>query len=174
MITENNKKYNALNDAKLLIKPLKYWSLLGFLRGFLGLRKNILEKNELLPSFVFQRYAENNIGEDNLEQKKKYIDDVVEYLIKEQSLLATKHYDYYLRGILVDFALSAILIFSMFCLFFLFGYKNIITFVVLFLIVLKIFLIRVIAKYIMNNTKRTFSLSEIDIKLPWKELNLSK
>lgn len=165
--------YDAMGDATALAAPLRKWARIGFLRGFSGIRKEILPMGEMvLPSKAFSEVAWESLATiphegPEYEARHGYIIAVEEILRQRQTQFVEDHYRNSVWGHVCDFLLALVFIGLMVALLMTVGPFSSLTLILLSLIGVKIFFLQISVRRAIGIAQSAFKFSKEDIKLPW-------
>jgi hypothetical protein len=166
-------RYDAKGDANALAAPLRKWARIGFLRGFSGVRREILPMGAMvLPSKAFSEVAWESLEQTpsdtpEYEERHRYILDVEEILRQRQTQFVEDHYRNSVWGHVCDFLLAMLFAVLMVELLLTVGPLSVLTLVLLALIGVKIVFLHVSVRRAIRIAQSAFQVSHEDIKLPW-------
>jgi hypothetical protein len=172
-MTKELKNYDAKADADLLAQPLKKWANIGFLRGFAGVRNEIIPGGEVtLPSSVFHRVAIDQIGYGNpskeeMAKRLKYVEDVVAMLSQSQAHYVEEHYKRSIYGHIADFITALIMTGLIIGLFQTYGYFHPLALSLVGLLGAKLLFLFVSVRRMIKIARNTFAKQTMNISLPW-------
>ncbi|MDW9481771.1 hypothetical protein GOB57_24285 [Sinorhizobium meliloti] len=168
-----NSRYDAMGDANALAAPLSKWARIGFLRGFSGIRKEILPMGEMvLPSKAFSGVAWESLesiphGGAEYEARHRYILEVEEILLQKQTQFVEDHYRNSMWGHVCDFVLALVFVVLMVALLMTVGPFSSLTLVLLALIGIKILFLQISVRRAIGIAQAAFQFSRDDVVLPW-------
>ncbi|MCS4088416.1 hypothetical protein [Rhizobium sp. BK176] len=166
-------QYDAMGDATTLAAPLRKWARIGFLRGFSGVRKEILPMGAMiLPSKAFGDVAWESLNSishegEEYEARHRYVLEVEEILRQRQSQFVEDHYRNSVWGHICDFLLALVFVGLMIGLLTSVGPLSPLTIGLLSLIGIKIIFLHVSVRRAIRIAQSAFQFSRDDIKLPW-------
>jgi hypothetical protein len=167
--------YDALGDATALAAPLRKWARIGFLRGFSGIRKEIVPIGEMtLPSKAFSEVAWESLAsipheDPEYEARHQYIMAVEEILRQRQTQFVEDHYRNSVWGHVCDFILAFVFVGLMVGLLMTVGPFSSLTLVLLMLIGIKIVFLQISVRRAIGIAQSAFKFSKDDIVLPWNK-----
>ncbi|MBY3432834.1 hypothetical protein HFN89_01420 [Rhizobium laguerreae] len=170
---DGKRRYDAQGDATALAAPLLKWARIGFLRGFSGVRKEILPVGAMvLPSKAFGDVAWESLGSlphegEEYEERHRYILEVEEILRQRQSQFVEDHYRNSVWGHVCDFLMALVFVGLMIGLLRTVGPYSPLTIGLLSLIGIKILFLHVSVRRAIRIAQSAFQFSRDDIKLPW-------
>lgn len=173
MNAEPTAKYDAGADAERLLVTIRKWAGMGFLRGFAGIRQEILPKGKMsLPSAAFHEAAVAGLDEltDEAEvaRRRAYIDEVESKLRETQASAINEHFRKAALGQVADAALGFFVIALTIGLLWRVGPFNPLTFVFLILFAAKLAFMHFTVRKMLNAATKAFKSHPDDIVLPWK------
>ena len=167
-------RYDAQGDAVALSAPLRKWARIGFLRGFSGVRKEILPVGEMvLPSKAFSEVAWENLASIPHEtpeyaERHRYVMEVEEILRQRQTQFVEDHLRSSMWGHVCDFLLALLFLGLMAGLMFTVGPYSHLTLSLLGLIAMKILFLQISVRRAIGIAQSAFQFSREDVKLPWE------
>lgn len=168
-----NNHYDAMEDATALAAPLRKWARIGFLRGFSGIRKEILPMGEMvLPSKAFAEVAWESLDSiphesAEYEKRHRYVLEVEEILRQRQTQFVEDHYRNSVLGHVCDFLLALVFMALMAALIMTVGPFSSLTLSLLSLIGIKILFLQISVRRAIGIAQAAFKVSRDDIRLPW-------
>nr|WP_250808363.1 hypothetical protein [Neorhizobium tomejilense] len=166
-------RYDAQKDAAALAAPLKKWARLGFLRGFSGIRKEMLPLGQMsLPSKAFSEVAWESLSAtpaDTPEYKERhrYVMEVEEILAQRQTRFVEDHIRNFFLGKLCDIFMALVFAALMIGLVLQVGAFSGLTLCLFALIFVKIFYLHVSVRRALGIAQAAFQCSRDDVRLPW-------
>lgn len=172
----NNKiaPYNADLDIEKLSKNISKWGTIGFLRGFAGVRAEVLPKGKMnLPSAAFYEAALKmlNIGDpcdQEREYRVQYINTVEARLREIQAKAINEHFAKATYGQILDGVLALFILFLATSLILSVGGTHWITMLLIFLMAIKLLYMRWAVKRMLAISQEAFKAKVDDIKVPWQ------
>lgn len=172
-MTTDVNHYDAQRDAAILVAPMRRWARIGFLRGFSGIRKEILPEGEMvLPSKAFSDVAWESLAEvsetsPEYAERHRYIMEVEEILRQRQTQFVENHLRNSMLGHVCDFLLALLLLGLMIALMVAVGPFSALTLSLFGLIGIKILFLQVSVRRAIDIAQAAFKFSREDVKLPW-------
>ena len=171
----NKSVYDAHKDADDLLKPLKKWASIGFLRGFSFTRREVVPEGFMaLPSTVFLKVAteslkESQVDKDERASREKYVQEVEEILRERQNKLVDAHFKSSVIGRVLDILLGLAFVLLMVTLFLSVGpfSKFTISFMVGMSLILMLLQLSV-GRFI-KVAEAAFFMEKTSVKLPWSK-----
>lgn len=172
MGAEPKATYNAKSDAEKLSASMKKWASIGFLRGFSGIREEVLPKGKMnLPSAAFHEAATRDIETvtDEMERMRRlsYIAAVEAKLREAQAEYINAHFTKAAFGQAVDMALGLAVIAMTVGLIVRVGAFHPLTFAFLVLFALKLVFMHFTVRHMLKAASKGFRSEASEISLPW-------
>lgn len=168
-------RYDAMADANALAAPLRKWARIGFLRGFSGVRKEILPMGQMvLPSKAFSVVAWESLDATprdtpEYDERHRYILELEEILRQKQTQFVEDHYRNSVWGHICDFLLALVFVVLMIALMVKVGPFSSLTLALLALIGIKILFLQVSVRRAIRIAQDAFQFSLENVKLPWEQ-----
>lgn len=169
--------YDARDDALALAKPLRTWARMGFLRGFVGMRRDLGPSGRMvLPSTAFYEAAMAGLADPlpanaaEASARLAYVEEVEGMLQALQTSLVHEHYRKALHGRIVDIAvgfLSAVLVGLSWVEL---GIEHPVTVGILLILSAKAILIHIFIRRMVSGAMGAFLASASDVRLPWRQI----
>lgn len=164
--------YDAEMDAEKLSVPMKKWARMGFLRGFAGVRGEVLPKGKMsLPSAAFHEAATRGLQDignpDEFERRHVYISAVESKLREVQAEAISDHFRKAALGRAADFALGFMVIALTAGLIVRLGAFHPLTFVFLILFAAKLLFMHLSVRGMLNAANAAFKTQASEVRLPW-------
>lgn len=172
-MADGGERLDARRDAEALASPLASWARFGFLRGFSGMRKEILPDGAVvLPSKAFSVAAARSLSampadDPRLDARKLYVSEVEETLRGLQTEAVEAHYRNTIWGHVCDLAMALVFVALMAALIVEVGPYSKLTIGLLALIAAKIIFLQYSVRRAVRIAERAFMVSDRDIGLPW-------
>ena len=166
-------RYNSDDIVSQLSVPMQKWAAMGFMRGFAGIRSEVLPKGKMiLPSAAFTEIAKNavsdgNPSEEELEIRKAYVADVDLKLRQMQGDAINKHFKFAAIGQLFDIGMAVGILALIAGLLIRVGPMHPLTMSLIFLLAVKLLFVRHSAKRVLNIAQVAFKSKADKIRLPW-------
>lgn len=165
--------YDAERDAEELASPMRRWARIGFMRGFAGIRAEVLPKGKVsLPSAAFHAAATKGIeevGEEEAARRHAYISAVESKLRKVQATSIQDHFVKATLGQVADIAIGILVLSLTIGLIARFGPFHPVTFVFLVLFAMKLGFMQLSARRFLKAADEAFNQQAEDIRLPWSD-----
>jgi hypothetical protein len=165
--------YDAKTDAALFAESLRAWAKLGFLRGFAGVRSEIIPGGKMtLPTAAFHRIATESLEEGapdkvEIERRRLYISDVSTMLSEHQSFYIDQHYKGFILGHVVDIVVGLAVIAIMAGLFYTYGPFHPIPLALVGLLGVKLIFLFLSVRRMIKIAQNTFTSKAAMIRIPW-------
>lgn len=173
MEADVTSRYDSRRDAALLAAPLGKWARIGFLRGFAGIRKEILPVGAMaLPSKVFAEVAYESLETVPRESEEyaarlAYINEVEEILRGKQNEFVENHYVNSIWGHVGDFVTAVMFVALGWALIATVGPFDHLTLFLLALMGIKIMFLQVSVHRAIGIAQQAFQTRREQIVLPW-------
>lgn len=165
-------EYNAEKDAEKLSEPMRRWARIGFMRGFAGIRGEMLPRGKVsLPSAAFHAAATQGIdevGEEEAARRRIYI-AVVEARLRE--VQAESIHDHFMKaawGQIADFGVGVLVVVLTVGLLVRVGPFEPITFAFLLLFALKLGFMQLSVRRFVKVAEEAFNHQADRVRLPWR------
>lgn len=164
--------YDAEGDAWRISASMRKWKSIGFLRGFAGIREEVLPKGKMsLPSAAFHEAASEGLDgiEDTAEQgrRKAYIATVESRLREIQAEAISGHFRMAALGRMADMALGLFVIGLTAGLLIRLGPFDPLTFAFLVLFAAKLGFMHISVVRMLRKANVAFLVDPSQIALPW-------
>lgn len=174
MVASDGAAYDAEGDARRLSVPIRKWKGMGFLRGFAGIRQEVLPKGKMsLPSAAFHEAAVEGLVDvgDEAERKRRnaYIAAVEARLRETQAEAIAGHFRMAALGRIADVALGLFVIALTAGLVVRFGPFHPLTFVFLLLFAGKLAFMHFSVVKMLKEANVAFLSDPSQIPLPWRQ-----
>lgn len=166
--------YDAKTDAASFVGSLRSWAKLGFLRGFAGVRGEIIPGGKMtLPSSAFHRKATESLevgspDADELQRRKQYMVEVSALLSEHQSFYIDQHYKRFILGHVVDIAVGLVVVGLMAGLFYTFGPFHPVPLSLAALLGVKLIFLFLSVRRMIKIAQHTFTSKAAMIRIPWE------
>lgn len=173
MSTPTVLEFDAEKDADALGAPLAKWARLGFMRGFSGIRKEVLPEGAMtLPSKAFGEAAASSMSviglpEGERTRREAYVEDVQERLRVLQNGYIQAHYRNSLWGHVADFVMALLIVALTVTLLWEFGVFSHYALFLVFLLAAKTIFLRVSVIRAFKIAQTAFKTNPASIVLPW-------
>lgn len=170
---ENKNKYNSDVLVSQLSAPMKKWAEMGFMRGFAGVRTEVLPKGKMvLPSAAFNELAKRSLreGEPNPEEfeiRTAYVAEVDQKLREMQGEAINRHFKFAAIGQMVDIGMALGILALIAGLLIRVGPFHPLTMALIFLLAIKLLFVRHSARRLLNIAQDAFKAKADKIRLPW-------
>lgn len=166
-------EYDAVKDAEELAEPMRRWARIGFMKGFAGVRTEVLPKGRVsLPSAAFHDAATkglDEVEEEEAARRRAYIAAVEARLREVQAQSIQQHYARSVMGRIADFALGLMVVALAVGLIFRFGAFHPVTLAFLVLFAAKLAFMQVSVRRFLKVADEAFNQQADRIRLPWRD-----
>jgi len=166
-------EYDAENDAEKLSEPMRKWAQVGFMKGFAGVRGEVLPKGRVsLPSAAFHDAATEGLDQvspEEAERRKAYIAAVEARLREVQAKSIQDHFMRAAWGRVADLAVGVLVVVLTIGLIVRVGAFHPVTFVFLVLFAAKLAFMQLSVRRFLKVADEAFNQQADRIRLPWKE-----
>lgn len=179
-MTTKTDGYDPSEKAEDLIAPLRRWAKFGFLRGFAGIRKEIVPEGEMvLPSKAFMEAARENLKDlddksQEFRERMRYVTEVEAILRRQQRELIDAHWRNSLLGHVGDLLLALVFVALMVALVVKVGPFSWLTIGLIGLIGIKILFLQVSVNKALRIAQKAFMFEKSNIAFPWDDVHQAK
>lgn len=168
--------YDAAGDAERLAAPMRKWARIGFMRGFSGIRGEVLPKGKMkLPSAAFHEAASKDIPEGATDDENlariAYVEAVEARLREVQAKAINDHFRKAALGQAADVAVGLLFLGLGIGLIVRVGPYHPVTLVLIGLFAVKLLFMHLSVRRLLRIAQAAFKTQADDIVMPWSGRN---